>query len=110
MVPFALTFEAVRVGCAQAAWLARRTRANWARADALFPKANCPRVSRRSLGVSRALNFPGSGKSDTHRPVYWLAAQTRHVCLPRNFPSGCGLQKDRVNVTLAAYSCRDSRR
>jgi len=33
-------------------------------------------VARRIL---RALNSPGSGMSDAHRPVYWLRGSTRHA-------------------------------
>ena len=50
-------------------------------------------------GIIRALNSPGSGMSDAHRPVYWLRGSTRHVRLPRkNFPSGCDPNSGRVDM------------
>src|SRR3954470_16942125 len=54
----------------------------------------------------RARNFPGSGMSDTHRPVYWLAGPRADVRLPRMVPVAAADWLP--GHTLAAHSCRDS--
>ena len=52
-----------------------------------------PTLQTSLVGVSRALTFPGSGKSDTRRPVYWLAGSSRHGPPSQEHPSGCSFEK-----------------
>ena len=67
--------------------------------------AQRPRCRSRKL---RALNSPGSGMSDAHRPVYWLRGSTRHARPSQELSQWLATLSGRCCACARRYSCRDS--